>query len=130
MRATFASGFSDTGVNERLGRIQSDVDTGLRVHIDDLDTGLHAHVTAVDSGVVEKTLQGMANRLWNADMAEMADSGTATRRTPLQAIRFNRNKWTIAAGTLSVKKEDDTAESWSSAVTSSPGDPHIESDPA
>ena len=42
---------SDTGVNQRLSQIQSDVDTGLRVHIDDLDTGLHAHISDVDTGI-------------------------------------------------------------------------------
>jgi hypothetical protein len=51
LRQTFAVGFADTGINERLGRIQSDVDTGLRVHIDDLDTGLHAHISDVDTGL-------------------------------------------------------------------------------
>jgi hypothetical protein len=51
LKQTYASGFADTGINERLGRIQSDVDTGLRVHIDDLDTGLHAHISDVDTGL-------------------------------------------------------------------------------
>lgn len=46
-----AGSLSDTGVNERFARIQSDVDTGLRVHIDDLDTGLHAHISDVDTGL-------------------------------------------------------------------------------
>ena len=44
-------GESDTGVNQRFAQIQSDVDTGLRVHIDDLDTGLHAHISDVDTGL-------------------------------------------------------------------------------
>ena len=51
LQKAFASGFADTGINERLARIQSDVDTGLRVHIDDLDTGLHAHISDVDTGI-------------------------------------------------------------------------------
>jgi hypothetical protein len=51
LRATFANGFADTGINDSLGRIRSDVDTGLRVHIDDLDTGLHAHISDVDTGI-------------------------------------------------------------------------------
>jgi hypothetical protein len=42
---------SDTGLNDNLGRIRADVDTGLRVHIDDLDTGLHAHISDVDTGI-------------------------------------------------------------------------------
>lgn len=51
LKSTFAAGFTDTGVNERLARIQSDVDTGLRTHVDDLDTGLHAHISDVDTGI-------------------------------------------------------------------------------
>jgi hypothetical protein len=51
LRATFANGFADTGIQDNLGRIRSDVDTGLRVHIDDLDTGLHAHISDVDTGI-------------------------------------------------------------------------------
>ena len=51
LKQTYAAGFADTGINERLARIQSDVDTGLRVHIDDLDTGLHAHISDVDTGL-------------------------------------------------------------------------------
>lgn len=49
--AVEAVAVTDTGVNERFARIQSDVDTGLRVHIDDLDTGLHAHISDVDTGL-------------------------------------------------------------------------------
>lgn len=51
LKQTFASGFADTGINQRFAQIQSDVDTGLRVHIDDLDTGLHAHISDVDTGI-------------------------------------------------------------------------------
>jgi hypothetical protein len=51
LKQTYAQGFADTGINQRLSQIQSDVDTGLRTHIDDLDTGLHAHVSDVDTGV-------------------------------------------------------------------------------
>lgn len=112
---------SDTGVNERLARIQSDVDTGLRVHIDDLDTGLHAHIADVDSGAVEKTLQGMANRIWNADMAEMADSGTAARRTPLQAVRALRNRVEMDTGSMIVFKEDDLTTSWTGTLETDTG---------
>jgi len=42
---------SDTGMNERFSRIQSDVDTGLRTHINDLDTGLHDTLSDYDTGL-------------------------------------------------------------------------------
>lgn len=145
---------SDTGVNERLARIQSDVDTGFRTHIndldtglhdtlsdydtgmraligfldtglramiDDLDTGLHAHVTDVDTGVVEKTLQGVRDRIFNADMAEMTDSGTASRRTPLQALRALRNRVELDTGTFTVMKEDDTTASFTGTLETDTG---------
>jgi hypothetical protein len=51
LKQTYASGFSDTGLNERLARIQSDVDTGLRVHIDDSDTGLKDTIADLDTGL-------------------------------------------------------------------------------
>jgi hypothetical protein len=51
LRTTFAAGFADTGINERLGRIQSDVDTGLRLHIDDSDTGLKDAIADLDTGL-------------------------------------------------------------------------------
>ena len=121
LRAAFAAGFTDTGLNQRLGQIQSDVDTGLRVHIDDLDTGLHAHITDVDTGVVEKTLQGLANRLWNADMAEITDSGTAARRTPLQAVRALRNRVEMDTGTFTVMKEDDLTVSFTGTLETDTG---------
>ncbi len=52
LRTTFLQGFTDTGLNERLGRIQSDVDTGLRTHSDDSDTGVKAVIAALQSIVV------------------------------------------------------------------------------
>jgi hypothetical protein len=51
LRSTFLNGFSDTGVQERFARIQSDVDTGLRVHIDDSDTGLKDTISDLDTGL-------------------------------------------------------------------------------
>ena len=64
-------------------------------------------------------------------MSAGTDSGSATVRTVRQALRFLRNKWTLAGTTLSVKKEDDLTESWAGVVTTTPGaDPITGSDPA
>jgi len=38
-------------------------------------------------------------------------------RSVLNALRFLRNKWALAAGTLTVTKEDDVATAWTGAVT-------------
>lgn len=48
---TYAAGFNDTGINQRFAQIQSDVDTGLRVHIDDSDTGLKDVIADLDTGL-------------------------------------------------------------------------------
>lgn len=70
----------------------------------------------------------IADALLKRDMS--AVTGEAAR-SPLNALRFLRNKWTVAAGTLTVTKEDDTATAWTGAVTSDPAaDPITGTDPA
>jgi len=69
-----------------------------------------------------------ADALLNRDMSAVSDTNA---RSPLNALRFIRNKWTITTGTLSVKKEDDTTEAWNAAVSTTPGaDPVTGNDPA
>lgn len=53
----------------------------------------------------------------------------AAARSPLNALRFLRNHWAAAGGTLTVYEENDTTPAWTSAVTSAPADPIVESDP-
>lgn len=72
----------------------------------------------------------VADALLDRDMSTGADSGSASVRTVRQALRFLRNKWAIAAGTLTVKKEDDSTTSWTAAVTTTAGDPVSTVDPA
>jgi len=73
----------------------------------------------------------LADAFLNRDMSIGTDSGSATVRTVRQALRFLRNKWDVAAGTMTVKKEDDSTTSWTSAISSSPSaEPIIGSDPA
>jgi hypothetical protein len=60
-----------------------------------------------------------------------AITATVPARSALNALRFLRNKWTLAAGSLSVKKEDDSTEAWASTVTTdAAAEPIIGSDPA
>lgn len=51
-------------------------------------------------------------------------------RSVLNALRFLRNKWGIAAGTLTVTKEDDSTTAWTGAVTTAASDPVTAIDPA
>ena len=69
-----------------------------------------------------------ADALLNRDMSAVSDTNA---RSPLNALRFLRNKWDIAATTLTVKKEDDSTTAWTATVTAAPGaDPVSGSDPA
>lgn len=70
----------------------------------------------------------IADALLKRDMSAVTGESA---RSPLNALRLLRNKWVVATGTLSVKKEDDSTEAWSSAVSSdAAADPITGSDPA
>lgn len=51
-------------------------------------------------------------------------------RSPLNAFRFMRNKWSIATSTLTVMKEDDTTTAWTATVATTAGNPVSSVDPA
>lgn len=72
----------------------------------------------------------IADAFLDRDMSTGTDSGSTTVRTPRQALRALRNKVGIAAGTLTVTKEDDATASWTAAVTTTAGDPISQVDPA
>jgi hypothetical protein len=73
----------------------------------------------------------IADSFLDRNMATGTDSGSSTIRTPRQALRFLRNKWTVISSTLSVKKEDDSTESWTATVgTTTTADPITSIDPA
>lgn len=59
-----------------------------------------------------------------------AITGLVPNRSELNALRFLRNKWSVAAGILTVTKEDDLTAAWSSVVSSdATANPIIGSDP-
>lgn len=69
-----------------------------------------------------------ADALLNRDMGAVSDTNA---RSPLNALRFIRNKWSIAGSTLTVTKEDDSTSAWTAAVSTTPGaDPVTGNDPA
>lgn len=72
----------------------------------------------------------VADALLDRDMSTGTDSGSPTVRTPRQAMRFMRNKWSISAGTLTVTKEDDSTASWTAAITTNGTTPVDSVDPA
>lgn len=74
------------------------------------------------------TANEIADALLKRDMS--AVTGEAAR-SPLNALRFLRNKWSISGTTLTVTKEDDSTSAWTSALTESAGaNPITGSDPA
>jgi len=60
----------------------------------------------------------VADALLDRNMSSGTDSGSATVRTVRQALRFLRNKWSLATtGALTVYKEDDATSSWTATAT-------------
>lgn len=87
-----------------------------------LSSGTGTGQLSITSGVVAASLSSSernsaADAILDRDMSTGADSGSTTVRTPRQALRALRNKVTISAGTATIFKEDDTASSWTAAVT-------------
>lgn len=70
----------------------------------------------------------IADDLLKRDMSSV--TGEASRSL-LNALRFLRNKWSIASTTLTVTKEDDSTTAWTTTLTATPGaNPITGSDPA
>jgi hypothetical protein len=76
--SAFANGFNDTGINDRLGRIGFDVDTGLRAQISDVDTGLHDTLADYDTGL-RAILQTTG-----VNVTSFADTGVTERLQSIQ----------------------------------------------
>lgn len=69
-----------------------------------------------------------ADGLLNRDLSAIT---VTNDRSPANALRLLRNKHTIASGTLTVYKENDSDAAWTAAVTSTPGaNPITAVDPA
>jgi len=78
--------------------------------------------------VKDSLMNEFADALLNRDMSAAPETND---RSPLNALRFLRNKWSIAAGTLTVTKEDDATSAWTSTVTGdATANPIVSSDPA
>lgn len=92
--------------------------TALGLTSANLDTQLDAIPTATEN----------ADALLNRDMSAVNDTNS---RSPLNALRHIRNKWSVSGTTLTVTKEDDTTSAWTSTLsTNAAADPITGSDPA
>lgn len=102
-----------------------DIDTNGGVEVGSCQTG------AIDvADITAAALNEIADAMLDRNMATGVDSGSAVVRTLRQAVRILRNKVTLSAGALTVKKEDDTTNSWTGVTTTTVGDPLSEIDPA
>lgn len=98
------------------------IDTNVDAILVDTGTSLPADIAALPTATEN------ADALLNRDMSAVSDTNA---RSPLNALRFLRNKWSAPAGTLTVTKEDDTTTAWTSALTSdAAANPITGSDPA
>ena len=69
-----------------------------------------------------------ADALLNRDMSAVSDTNA---RSPLNALRHIRNKWSLSGTTLTVTKEDDSTTAWTATMTTNASaDPITGSDPA
>jgi hypothetical protein len=90
---------------------------------------LPANPAAVGSAMTLTTAErgDIADKVLNRNVSGGSDAG----RTVKQALHFLRNRWAVAAGTLTVYDTDDTTPSWTGTVTGTPGaDPITGNDPA
>lgn len=68
-----------------------------------------------------------ADALLNRDMSAVT---VTNARSPINALRWLRNKWSNSGGTLTVYKEDDVTTAWTATTTTAASDPVDSVDPA
>lgn len=69
-----------------------------------------------------------ADALLDRDLSAVTVSNT---RSPINALRFLRNRWEAVGLALTVYEEDDATPAWTSTLTADPlADPVVQSDPA
>ena len=96
----------------------------------------HVHpITQIQAGLATSAaVAALPTATDNADALLKRDMSAVTgeaSRSPINALRFLRNKWSVAATTLTVTKEDDTTSAWTSTVTTNPtAEPITGSDPS
>ena len=85
--------------------------------------------TGTDGVAISATVaNAIADALLNRDMSAVSDTNG---RSPLNALRLLRNKYSVSGTTLTVTKEDDATSAWTSTLTTdATADPVTGSDPA
>lgn len=85
-------------------------------------------IIKLPEGMQVPSLKAITEDILKRDWTGM--TGEAARSV-LNALRFLRNKWSIASSTLTVTKEDDSSSAWTGTVSTDPAaEPIIGSDPS
>jgi hypothetical protein len=122
--AEHTAGYPVATIKDGTGTGELDTSSGGVIVASIAANAITASALAADAGAE------IADAILDRDMSTGTDSGSTTVRTARQALRFIRNKWAIAAGTLTVYKEDDSTSSWTASVsTDAAADPVIGNDP-
>jgi len=120
INATIGSRATQTSVDTVAGYVDTEV-AAIKAKTDNLPAS-----PAATSDIPTATQN--ADALLNRDMSAVSDTNS---RSPLNALRFLRNKWSLATSTLTVTKEDDSTSAWTATVTTdAAAEPIIGSDPA
>lgn len=89
--------------------------------------------SAYDAAKTAAQVSDIPTAVQNADALLKRDMSAVTgeaARSPLNALRFLRNKWTLVSTLLTVTKEDDTATAWTATVGTTAGvNPVTSTDP-
>lgn len=107
---------------------EAEVNAQVDAALADYDGPTNAEMIAALAALGIPTAIENADALLNRDMSAVSDTNA---RTLLNAIRFLRNKYSIAGSTLTVTKEDDSTPAWTAALTTNASaDPITGSDPS
>jgi hypothetical protein len=112
--------------------IAASVTAGVTVTTNNDKTGYSVAAGGIGNGAhAAAELNNIADATLDRNMATGTDSGTDSTvvRTLRQAARASRNKISIAAGVMTVTKEDDATASWTAAITTTAGNPISTVDP-
>lgn len=123
---------SVASVTGNVGGSVASVTAGVTVTTNNDKTGYSIASGGIGSGAhAAAELNNIADAFLDRNMGTGADSGTDSTsvRTPRQAFRAARNKVSIAAGTMTVTKEDDSTASWTAAISTTAGNPISTVDP-
>lgn len=123
-----------TELSTELGRVDAAVSTRatpaqVAAELVTYDAPTKAELDAGFAALTIPTADQNADALLARDLGSGTGAGSLNERTVRSALRFNRNKFTIAGGVLTVYREDDATIAFTAAITQTAGDPVSASDP-